>query len=93
MEGELSTARKIATGVPQSSVLAPVLYSLYINDATRTRGSHIVLIAADTCIYSTEKHERLALCKLKRGLAVVNSWYVPGTQMSIKVKLRRPIYL
>jgi hypothetical protein len=33
VEGQFSTPRKIATRVPQVSVLVPVLYSLYTNDA------------------------------------------------------------
>jgi retron-type reverse transcriptase len=33
VEGEFSTLRNIAAGVPQGSVLAPILYGLYRNDA------------------------------------------------------------
>jgi hypothetical protein len=32
VEGEISTPRYIQAGVPQSSVLSPTLYNLYIND-------------------------------------------------------------
>jgi hypothetical protein len=52
----------------------PILYSLYINDALAAPGTQLALFEEDTCIYATEKHERRVLCKLQRGLAVVNSW-------------------
>jgi hypothetical protein len=40
VEGELSSPRKVAAGVPQGYVLAQVLYSLYINDAPAAPGIH-----------------------------------------------------
>jgi hypothetical protein len=74
VEGEFSTPRNIAAGVPQGSVLASILYSLFINDAPAAPGTHLALFADDTCIYATEKHERRVLSKLQRGLTAVNSW-------------------
>jgi hypothetical protein len=73
VEGEISSPRKVAAGVPQGSVLAPVLYSLYINDIPATPGIHLALFADDTCVYATEKHERHVLNKLQRGLTAVGS--------------------
>jgi hypothetical protein len=40
VEGEFSTPRKTAAGVPQGSVLALIFYRLYMNDAPR----HLELI-------------------------------------------------
>jgi hypothetical protein len=74
VEGELSSPRKVAAGVPQCSVLAPVLYSLYINNAPAAPGIHLALFADDTCVYATGKHERRVLNKLQRGLTAVRSW-------------------
>jgi hypothetical protein len=73
VEGELPSPRKIAAGVPQLSILAPVLYTLYINDSPATPKIHLSLVADDTCIYATEKHESRVLNNLKRGLTVVGS--------------------
>jgi hypothetical protein len=71
VEGELSWPRKVAAVVPQGSALAPVLYSLYINDALAAPGIHRALCVDDTCVYATEKHERRVLNKLYRSLTVV----------------------
>jgi hypothetical protein len=74
VEVELSSSRKVAAGVPQGSVLVPILYSLYINDAPAALGTHLDLFADDTCIYATEKHERRVFNKLQRGLTATRSW-------------------
>jgi hypothetical protein len=74
VEGEFSTPRKIAAGVLHSSLLASLLYSLYINDAPTLPRTHLALFADGTCIYAAEKHEHRVLCKVQRGLTAVNSW-------------------
>jgi hypothetical protein len=64
-EGELSTPRDIQAGVLQGSVLAPILYSLYINDIPQTPGVYLVLSADNTCIYTTDRTEGHVLRKLQ----------------------------
>jgi hypothetical protein len=48
IEVELSLLRKITAGISQGSVLAPVLYSLNINDAPAVPGVHLAVFADDT---------------------------------------------
>jgi hypothetical protein len=43
VEGQYSTPRKTGAGVPQDSILVPVLYSLYIHDAPSAPGTHLAL--------------------------------------------------
>jgi hypothetical protein len=74
VEGELSTPREIRAGVPQGSVLAPTLYSLYINDTPRTPGVHLALFAYDTCLYTTDCKESYVLRKLQRELNAMEEW-------------------
>jgi hypothetical protein len=74
VEGELSLPRKVVAGVPQGSILAPVLYSLYINGAPAAPGIHIALFVENTCVYATEELERPILNKLQLGLTAVGSW-------------------
>jgi hypothetical protein len=83
VEGEFSTPRNIEAGVPEGSVLAPILYRLFLNDAPAARGTHLALFADDTCTYPTEKHERRVL---SCGLTAVNS---RCEQWNIKINERK----
>jgi hypothetical protein len=82
VEGEFSTPREIQAGVPQGSVLAPTLYSLYINDTSRTPGIHLALFADDTYIYATDRKENYVFRKLQRGLNAMEEW---SEQWNIKI--------
>jgi hypothetical protein len=66
VESELSSPRKVEAEVPQGSILAPGLHSLYINDAPAAPGIHLTLFADDTCVYPTEKQECRVFNKLQR---------------------------
>jgi hypothetical protein len=53
-QGELSMPGDIQAEASQGSVLAPSLYSLYINDIPQTPGVYLALFDDDTCIYTTD---------------------------------------
>jgi hypothetical protein len=63
VEGEISTPRDMQALVPQSSVLSPTLYSLYINDTLQTLAVYLGIFAEDTCIHETNR--KRGLCSQK----------------------------
>jgi hypothetical protein len=72
--GEMSTPLDIKVGVPQGSVLALPLYSLYINDTPQTPRVYLAFFADDTCMYTVDRKEGYVLRKLQRGLISMESW-------------------
>ena len=52
VDGELSTAKAVISGIPQGSVLGPLLFVIYINDLPDVVQSNILLFADDTKIFN-----------------------------------------
>jgi len=56
IKGEKSVEKKILSGVPQGSVLGPLLFLIFINDIVRSIKSVIKLFADDTSMYVTRSY-------------------------------------
>ena len=59
--GTTSDSVYIQAGVPQGSILGPLLFLLYINDIVNDIGANIRLFADDTSHTSLSKHQQLQL--------------------------------
>ena len=73
LNGTSSQWAPVKSGVPQGSVLGPLLFVLYINDLPDNVTCGIKLFADDTKIYSTIKNISNILL-LQKNLDMVNEW-------------------
>ena len=53
MSKYVASLKKVKSGVPQGSVLGPLLFLLYINDLPQNVQSQVRLFAGDTAVYLT----------------------------------------
>ena len=54
LDGQHSSTYSITSGVPQSSILGPILFLIFINDLPDNIISELPIIADDTSLYSSE---------------------------------------
>lgn len=75
VNGVASDWRDVISGVPQGSVLGPLLFVIYINDlpSCMENGSQIYLYADDTKIFKAIEEEN-DCCRLQRDLNNMKKW-------------------
>ena len=64
----------IESGVPQGSVLGPLLFLVYINDLEKNIKSNVKFFADDTMLYSVVKNPTITAVDLNHDLDIINQW-------------------
>ena len=74
LNGQTSNWADINAGVPQGSVLGPLLFLIYINDLPHGLKSNLKLFADDTSIFSIVNDTNVSCKELNEDLYRINKW-------------------
>ena len=75
IQDTLSTSFKIPAGVPQGSLLAPTLFTYFINDLPKHPNTELALFADDTAIYSNSFKLNKTNDYLQRNITEFEKFY------------------
>ena len=74
VEGKFSTRSKVTSGVPQGTVLGPILFLIYINDLPGRSQYSVVRLFADDCILQREIRSYEDCEKLQQDITAIGKW-------------------
>ena len=74
LNGSYSSYKTVESGVPQGSVLGPLLFLIYINDLERDVKSNIKFFADDTMLFSIVKDPAISANDLNHDLNTIHQW-------------------
>ena len=74
LNGSYSCFSAVESGVPQGSVLGPLLFLIYINDLDRNIKSNIKFFADDTMLFSIVKDPTRSASDLDHDLNIIFQW-------------------
>ena len=79
-----SPIKEINLGVPQGSLLAPLLFSIYLNDIEFSVNLKSILYADDSCFYKSDFEIRKLLEDVNRELITLNEW-IMANRLTINI--------
>ena len=74
LNGSYSSYSTIESGVPQGSVLGPMLFLIYINDLEKNIKSNIKFFADDTMLFSIVNDPAISANNLNHDLDIIQRW-------------------
>jgi len=74
INGETSSRFHIHSGVPQGSILDPLLYVLYTSDLPVSKETILGTFADDTAIFATHADPTIASLNLQEHLNIIEKW-------------------
>ena len=100
INGQYSDWANLNAGVPQGSVLGPLLFLIYINDITSVVNfSNIRLFADDTCLFIEVQDRDEAVTQIEKDLFNIEKWaerwlidFAPEKTKSLTISLKRDAY-
>ena len=86
IDGVKSSVEPVVRGLPQGSVLGPILYMIYVNDLPHVTDLFSVCLFADdtTLIFESSNNSELSN-KCNAGVALFNNWCC-ANRLSINFK-------
>lgn len=89
----LSSLKSSTTGVPQGSILGPLLFSLYINNLPAVcKGVDIIMYADDAVIYVHGRDMEQVATKLSSAMDKISNW-LNSSCLTLNVEKTVGIYL
>ena len=89
--GDISDEKDIEMGVPQGSILGPLLFILFINDLPNISGKlKAIMFADDTTLFISDKNIDNLTISFNRELSTLNNWF---TANKLSLNLGKTHYL